>query len=83
MRSRPSSASTSSAPITGTASRRSGPTPERALEDKRFWEVFDQCSKQPSPHIARAFFLRELMGLETDEICKELSISAANCRVML
>jgi RNA polymerase sigma-70 factor, ECF subfamily len=57
--------------------------PKRALEDKRFWEVFDQCSKQLSPPIARAFFLRELMGLETDEMCKELSISATNCRVML
>ncbi len=57
--------------------------PERSLEDKRFWEVFDQCSKQMSPQIARAFYLRELMGLETDEICKELSITATNCWVML
>jgi RNA polymerase sigma-70 factor (ECF subfamily) len=57
--------------------------PERALEDKRFWEVFDQCSGQMPPQIARAFYLRELMGLETDEICKELSITPTNCWVML
>jgi RNA polymerase sigma-70 factor (ECF subfamily) len=57
--------------------------PERSLEDKRFWEVFDQCSKQMPPQIARAFYLRELMGLETDEICKELGITATNCWVML
>ncbi len=57
--------------------------PERSLEDKRFWEVFDQCSKQMPPQIARAFYMREIMGLETDEICKELSITATNCWVML
>jgi RNA polymerase sigma-70 factor (ECF subfamily) len=57
--------------------------PERTLEDKRFWEVFDQCSTQMPPQIARAFYLRELMGFETDEICKELSITPTNCWVML
>jgi RNA polymerase sigma-70 factor (ECF subfamily) len=57
--------------------------PERSLEDKRFWEVFDQCSKQMPPQIARAFYMREIMGLETDEICKELSITATNCWVIL
>jgi RNA polymerase sigma-70 factor, ECF subfamily len=57
--------------------------PERSLEDKRFWEVFDRCSKQMTPQIARAFYMREIMGLETDEICKELSITPTNCWVML
>jgi RNA polymerase sigma-70 factor (ECF subfamily) len=57
--------------------------PERSLEDKRFWEMFDSCSKQMSPQIARVFYLREFMGLETEEICKELSITATNCWVML
>jgi len=27
--------------------------------------------------------LREVMGVETDEICKELQISPSNCWVML
>ncbi|HTS55840.1 MAG TPA: sigma-70 family RNA polymerase sigma factor [Burkholderiales bacterium] len=57
--------------------------PERSLEDKRFWEVFDQCSQQMPLQVARAFYMREIMGLETDEICKELSITATNCWVML
>ena len=57
--------------------------PEQSLEDKRFWEVFDQCSMQMPSQIARAFYMREIMGLETDEICKELSITATNCWVML
>jgi RNA polymerase sigma-70 factor (ECF subfamily) len=29
------------------------------------------------------FLMRELMGLETEEICKELGITPNNCWVML
>jgi len=57
--------------------------PEKSLEQKRFWEIFDTCSKEMPPQIARVFTMRELMGLETDEICKELGITANNCWVML
>jgi RNA polymerase sigma-70 factor, ECF subfamily len=57
--------------------------PEQAFEQKRFWEVLDACSKAMPPQTARAFVMRELMGLETDEICKELGITANNCWVML
>jgi len=57
--------------------------PERSLEDKRFWEVFDQCSQQMPGQVARVFYMRELMGLETEQICKELSITPTNCWVML
>ena len=57
--------------------------PERSLEDKRFWEVFDQCSQQMPGPVARVFYMRELMGLETEQICKELSITPTNCWVML
>ncbi len=44
--------------------------PERSLEDKRFWEVFDQCSKQLPPQSARAFYMPASMGLEPDAIHK-------------
>lgn len=57
--------------------------PEKSLESKRFWEVFDACSQIMPPQIARVFVMRELMGLDTDAICKELGISANNCWVML
>jgi RNA polymerase sigma-70 factor, ECF subfamily len=57
--------------------------PEQALEQKRFWEVLDACSKLMPAQTARVFVMRELMGLETDEICKELGVSANNCWVML
>jgi RNA polymerase sigma-70 factor (ECF subfamily) len=57
--------------------------PERSLEDKRFWEAFDQCSQQMPGQAARVFYMRELMGLETEQICQELSITPTNCWVML
>jgi RNA polymerase sigma-70 factor (ECF subfamily) len=57
--------------------------PVRSLEDKRFWEVFDQCSQHMPGQIARVFYMRELMGLETEQICQELGITPTNCWVML
>jgi RNA polymerase sigma-70 factor (ECF subfamily) len=57
--------------------------PEQSLEQKRFWEVFESCSKQMPAQTARVFLMRELMGLETEEICKELGITPNNCWVML
>jgi RNA polymerase sigma-70 factor, ECF subfamily len=57
--------------------------PEQSFEQKRFWEVLDACSKRMPAQTARVFVMRELMGLETDEICKELGVSANNCWVML
>ena len=57
--------------------------PEQSFEQSRFWEVLDACSKLMPAQTARVFVMRELMGLETDEICKELGVSANNCWVML
>jgi RNA polymerase sigma-70 factor (ECF subfamily) len=57
--------------------------PERSLEQKRFWEVLEACSGRMPAQTARVFVMRELMGLETDEICKELGISPNNCWVLL
>jgi RNA polymerase sigma-70 factor (ECF subfamily) len=57
--------------------------PERTLESKHFWEVFEICAKLMSPAVARVFMMREIQGLTTDEICKEAGISTTNCWVML
>ena len=32
---------------------------------------------------AKAFMMREVMGMETTEICKELGITSTNCWVLL
>lgn len=57
--------------------------PERTLTDKRFLEALHACMKTLPYAAAQAFLLREVTGLTTDEICKELKISSTNCFVLL
>jgi RNA polymerase sigma-70 factor, ECF subfamily len=58
-------------------------SPERSLEERRFFEALERCLRALPKNTASAFTMRELMGLETEEICKELGISTSNCWVML
>jgi len=57
--------------------------PDAALEQAQFFAVLESCLGQLPAKTARAFMMREHMGLETEEICKELAITATNCWVML
>lgn len=57
--------------------------PEAAFETEHFWQVFDACMIALPENAARVFSLRELMGLSTDDICKELDIKENNCWVIL
>lgn len=57
--------------------------PQASLEQKRFWEVFDACIDALPAKPARVFGMRELLGMETEEICKELGLSTSNCWVLL
>jgi RNA polymerase sigma-70 factor (ECF subfamily) len=57
--------------------------PEAALNQRKFFEVLERCMEGLPKKTARAFMMREVMGLETDEICKELAISTSNCWVLL
>ncbi len=57
--------------------------PEKALADRRFFEVLEGCLAGLSPRDARVFLLRELMGLSIDELCAQTGLSAANCSVIL
>lgn len=57
--------------------------PERSFEQARFWETFERCIAGLPPQTARVFSMREFMGMETAEICKELGISSTNCWVIL
>jgi RNA polymerase sigma-70 factor (ECF subfamily) len=57
--------------------------PERALECSRFRAEFEaQLSRLP-PMQSRAFVMRELMGLESDEICRTLGITPNHLWVLL
>ena len=57
--------------------------PERSLEDSRFWSVFEACLDKLPENTARVFMMREFLGFETEEICKELHLTASNCWVIL
>jgi RNA polymerase sigma-70 factor (ECF subfamily) len=58
-------------------------TPDGALEQAQFFEVLQQGLAQMPPALARIFTLRESLGMDTDEICKELGITSTNAFVML
>lgn len=58
-------------------------SPEQCLENDRFREILDSCLAALPGATARAFYLREVEGLTTEEICEQLSISESNCWVML
>ena len=58
-------------------------SPEQAFENQKFWQMLDGCLAELPAAAARAFYLREVEGLETQAICAELGISESNCWVML
>ncbi len=57
--------------------------PEAALSQRKFFETLERCLEGLPKNAARVFMLREVMGMETAEICKELAITATNCWVLL
>lgn len=57
--------------------------PDAALENSRFWAAFEICAQRLPARTARVFMMREIMDMPTEEICKELGITATNCWVML
>lgn len=59
------------------------PNPEQSLDNQRLREAIDEGLACLPAATARAFYLREIEGLSTDEICAELDISQSNCWVML
>ncbi|KPC50415.1 sigma-70 family RNA polymerase sigma factor [Amantichitinum ursilacus] len=59
------------------------PKPETALAQKQFWLLFELCLNNLPESTGRVFMMREFLGLETDEICVELAVSANHCSVLL
>ncbi len=57
--------------------------PEAALEQRRFWEMFEKCLDRLPAAGGRVFFKREILGEGTDTICKEERITTSNCWVIL
>ncbi|HYR36322.1 MAG TPA: sigma-70 family RNA polymerase sigma factor [Burkholderiales bacterium] len=57
--------------------------PEQALESKQFLEALEKCLAALPARTSRVFLMREHLGIETVEICKELGITATHCWVLL
>lgn len=57
--------------------------PEDSLEQQQFWRIFELCLEHLPTRTAQVFSMRELLDLDTGEICKELGISTSNCWVIL
>ena len=58
-------------------------SPDKVLEQKRFWAILNECLKRLPPQLAMLYSLREISGMETEDICKDLNITPTNSWVML
>jgi RNA polymerase sigma-70 factor, ECF subfamily len=52
--------------------------PEASFKQMEFWAIYETCQNNLPPKMARVFMLRELVGLEADEVCLETGLSDAN-----
>lgn len=57
--------------------------PRKAFEQKEFWGVFTHCLGQLNEQMHAAFTLKELEGLATEDICKELAVKPNHLWVIL
>jgi RNA polymerase sigma-70 factor (ECF subfamily) len=57
--------------------------PNHAYEQKEFFEVFYACMSKLKDTMGQAFTLKELEGLSTEEICKELNLKPNNLWVVI
>jgi RNA polymerase sigma-70 factor (ECF subfamily) len=57
--------------------------PEQALGRREFFDALELCLERLPPNTARVFVMREVMELDSDEICRELAITTNNLWVIL
>jgi RNA polymerase sigma-70 factor (ECF subfamily) len=57
--------------------------PESSLSRQQFMDILQFCLEKLPPNTARVFMMREVMELESAEICKELAITSTNLWVIL
>jgi RNA polymerase sigma-70 factor (ECF subfamily) len=59
------------------------PDPDAALDQKAFFAALEECLAKLPAKTSQAFMMREHMGYETGDICKELSITPTHVWVLL
>jgi RNA polymerase sigma-70 factor (ECF subfamily) len=57
--------------------------PEQQMQNGQFWLVFEACLNKLPAAQARCFMMREFIGLDSGEICKELTLTTTNLHVLL
>jgi RNA polymerase sigma-70 factor (ECF subfamily) len=57
--------------------------PDAALEQQQFFARLEDCLARLPAKAARVFMMREHLGCETEEICRELGLTASHCWVLL
>lgn len=57
--------------------------PAQSLENEEFWSTVHDCSERLPERAGRAFVLRDVDGLETEEICQLLGIKQSHLFVLL
>ncbi len=57
--------------------------PEASFSRVQFFEILQMCVDKLPANLGRIFMMREWLGMETSDICKELTITSTNCFVLL
>jgi RNA polymerase sigma-70 factor (ECF subfamily) len=57
--------------------------PDASLEQKQFFAVLEECLGRLPGKTAQVFMMREHLGYETGDICKEVGVTATHCWVLL
>lgn len=58
-------------------------SPEAALQETEFFKVLQSCMSKLPERVAGVFALREMDGLDSNEICEALCLTAANFWVIM
>jgi RNA polymerase sigma-70 factor, ECF subfamily len=59
------------------------PDPDASLEQKQFFSALEECLARLPAKTAQAFMMREHLGFDTGDICKELGVTPTHCWVLL
>lgn len=57
--------------------------PHDALENAQFWRVFEACLDALPENQARIFMMRQILELDSQEICETAGLSVTNLHVIL
>lgn len=57
--------------------------PEQELNSRQFYAVLEACAEKLPAAMGRVFLMREWLELPSEEICKELGLTATNLYVQL